>query len=53
MKMSQLRFIRLHFDIQSDATSEQLASLLKLTERYYVIYQTFSKPPTISLAINS
>ena len=45
--------IRLRFDIDSDATSGQLASLIKLTERYCVIYQTLSKPPMISVAINS
>jgi uncharacterized OsmC-like protein len=34
--------IRLSFDLQTDATEEQLASLAKLTERYCVIYQTIS-----------
>jgi uncharacterized OsmC-like protein len=42
--------IRLRFDIDSDATPEQLASLLKLTERYCVIYQTLRNPPAISVA---
>ena len=32
--------IRLQFNIDCDATSEQLESLLKLTERYCVVYQT-------------
>jgi uncharacterized OsmC-like protein len=45
--------IRLRFDIKSDAASEQLASLIKLTERYCVIYQTLIKPPLISVEINS
>jgi uncharacterized OsmC-like protein len=45
--------IRLRFDIDSNATPEQLSSLLKLTERYCVIFQTLSKPPTISVDINS
>src|ERR1700749_3664345 len=31
------RAIRLGFDIDSDATAEQLATLLKLTERYCVV----------------
>lgn len=44
--------IRLRFDLESDATPEQLASLLKLTERYCVIFQTLSQPPAISVAIN-
>jgi uncharacterized OsmC-like protein len=34
------REIRLNFILESDATSEQLASLKKLTERYCVVYQT-------------
>jgi uncharacterized OsmC-like protein len=32
--------IRLHFDLETNATEEQLATLLKLTERYCVVYQT-------------
>jgi len=32
--------IRLRFQIDSDASPEQLASLFKLTERYCVVYQT-------------
>jgi uncharacterized OsmC-like protein len=32
--------IRLIFDLQSDATREQLDTLLRLTERYCVVYQT-------------
>lgn len=32
--------IRLHFALETDATEEQLAALLKLTERYCVVYQT-------------
>ena len=35
--------IRLHFDLQSDANAEQLATLKKLTERYCVVYQTLLK----------
>jgi uncharacterized OsmC-like protein len=42
--------IRLHFDLDSDATGEQLATLLKLTERYCVIYQTLKQPPTLSVS---
>ena len=43
--------IRLRFDLDSDATPEQLASLRKLTERYCVVYQTLQKPPSITLSI--
>jgi uncharacterized OsmC-like protein len=35
--------IRLSFHIESDATSEQMESLAKLTERYCVVYQTLVK----------
>lgn len=35
--------IRLQFDLNSNATDEQLASLAKLTERYCVVYQTLAK----------
>lgn len=35
--------IRLHFEIDSNATPEQLQTLQKLTERYCVVYQTLVK----------
>ncbi len=41
--------IRLHFDVDTDATEEQLATLLRLTERYCVVYQTLSHPANISV----
>lgn len=34
------RVVRLRFELDTDATEEQLASLLKLTERYCVVLQT-------------
>ena len=40
--------IRLFFDLESDATAEQLETLLRLTERYCVVLQTLSVPPTLS-----
>jgi uncharacterized OsmC-like protein len=40
--------IRLRFDLDTDANSEQIESLLKLTERYCVIYQTLRKPPILT-----
>jgi len=39
--------IRLRFDLDTDATDEQLATLLKLTERYCVVYQTLAHPPSV------
>src|SRR4029077_11019784 len=40
--------IRLHFELDTDATPDQLQTLLKLTERYCVVYQTLAKPPMMS-----
>jgi uncharacterized OsmC-like protein len=37
------RVIRLNFELECDATEEQMQSLAKLTERYCVVYQTLSK----------
>jgi uncharacterized OsmC-like protein len=42
------RAIRLRFDVDADATDEQIASLLKLTERYCVVLQTLKTPAQIS-----
>ena len=39
------REVRLRFDLDTDATDEQLATLLKLTERYCVVFQTLKNPP--------
>src|SRR5438552_17075010 len=36
--------IRLQFDLDTVVTEEQLATLLRLTERYCVVYQTLSQP---------
>ena len=44
------RDIRLTFDINGDLTEEQRATLMKLTERYCVIYQTLRTPPPIAVA---
>lgn len=41
--------IRLRFDLDTDATPEQLATLRKLTERYCVVYQTLRSPPPIEI----
>lgn len=42
--------IRLQFDLDTDAGEEQLERLLKLTERYCVVYQTLKNPPDLELA---
>ena len=41
--------VRLDFDLDTDATPEQLDKLITLTERYCVIYQTLAHPPAISI----
>src|SRR6266581_5726545 len=41
--------IRLQFDLDTDASEEQIATLLRLTERYCVVYQTLSHPAKISV----
>ena len=46
------REIRLSFDLDTDATDEQIATLVKLTERYCVIFQTLNKPPKLGLVVN-
>jgi uncharacterized OsmC-like protein len=43
--------IRLAFDLETDADSEQLETLLKLTERYCVVFQTLAKPPELSATV--
>jgi uncharacterized OsmC-like protein len=45
--------VRLHFDLDTDASAEQLATLLKLTERYCVIYQTLQKPPGLTVSFGT
>jgi uncharacterized OsmC-like protein len=44
------RDIRLTLDIEGDLTEEQRATLIKLTERYCVVYQTLRAPPPIAVA---
>ena len=41
--------IRLNFDLDTDASEEQIATLLRLTERYCVVYQTLSHPTEIAV----
>jgi uncharacterized OsmC-like protein len=42
--------IRLRFDLDTDGTEEQLATLIRLTERYCVVYQTLRQPPEIEVS---
>ena len=45
--------IRLHFTLDTDASEEQIATLVRLTERYCVVYQTLANPPTLTIARKS
>ncbi len=44
------RAIRLRFDLDTSAGPDQLASLIKLTERYCVVLQTLRQPPALEVS---
>jgi uncharacterized OsmC-like protein len=41
--------IRLSFDLETDASEDQVATLLRLTERYCVVFQTLVGSPALSV----
>jgi uncharacterized OsmC-like protein len=43
------RSIRVTFELETDASDEDLDTLLRLTERYCVVYQTIATPPTLAM----
>ena len=43
--------IRLRFDVSTDTSQEKLDQLLKLTERYCVVYQTIKSGPPIEVTL--
>lgn len=45
------RDIRLYFDLDTDAPQEKIDQLIKLSERYCVIFQTLAKPPKLELKV--
>jgi uncharacterized OsmC-like protein len=45
--------IRLSFELDADADEEQLATLLRLTERYCVVFQTLAQPPALSASLSA
>jgi uncharacterized OsmC-like protein len=45
------REIRLSFELDTEADEEQLRTLLKLTERYCVVFQTLAGPPQLSATV--
>lgn len=44
------REIRLQFQLDTDAAPDQVESLLKLTERYCVVYQTLTQGPPVKIS---
>src|SRR5258705_85915 len=46
------RSIRLAFDLDTDANAKQVQTLIKLTERYCVVYQTLSRPAEMAISVS-
>ena len=44
--------IRLHFELDTDAPQDHLDQLLKLTERYCVVYQTIKNGPPVDIKLS-
>ncbi len=45
--------IRLSFELDTDASEEQLSVLSRLTERYCVVYQSLRVPPAVTVSLKS
>jgi uncharacterized OsmC-like protein len=45
--------IRLRFELDTNASEEQEATLIRLTERYCVVLQTLRQPPAISISMGN
>ncbi len=46
------RDIRLRFELESDASDEELETLQRLTERYCVVFQTLTSSPELSVSFD-
>src|SRR6476660_8282528 len=46
------REIRLRFELETGAGDDELATLLRLTERYCVVYQSLASAPTLSVTLD-
>jgi len=46
------RAIRLHFHLQTNETSDKIANLIKLTERFCVVYQTLVKSNSVQVDVS-
>jgi uncharacterized OsmC-like protein len=47
------RSIRLAFQLDTDASEEQVQTLIRLTERYCVVYQTLARPAELSVSAST
>jgi uncharacterized OsmC-like protein len=45
--------VRVRFELETDADADELATLLKLTERYCVVYQSLAHSPAVTATITS
>lgn len=45
--------IRLGFALDTDASEEQINTLIRLTERYCVVYQTLRQSPEVSVSTSA
>ena len=45
------RSVRLAFELDTGATPEQVQTLIRLTERYCVVYQTLAHPPELTMTV--
>ena len=45
--------IRLAFDLDTEASAEQIQTLVRLTERYCVVYQTLTHPAQLSMSVTA
>jgi uncharacterized OsmC-like protein len=45
--------VRLAISLDTDASTEQVQTLLRLTERYCVIYQTLARPPALEVTVQT
>jgi uncharacterized OsmC-like protein len=45
--------IRLAFDLDTEASAEQIQTLVRLTERYCVVFQTLAHPAELSISVTA
>ena len=45
--------VRLAFDLDTEASAEQIQTLVRLTERYCVVFQTLARPAELSMSVTA